>query len=139
MAMIGLLALLVLSACESTPRKPNNAGVGESDLAVERQRLRDIIVFNGKSGPGLVGLREIIAAPTFRLLDVEDQFQALTLAAGATTSDEVKLAQGYLDRAISLPGIGFEDLEITFRTATNAGYGVGAIKSLTLLARQWLR
>jgi len=137
MAITGLLAALVLSACESTPRKPRTPVAGESDLAVEQQRLRDIIVFNGKPGPGSAGLREIIAAPTFRLLDVEDQFQALTLAAGATTPDEVKLAQGYLDRAISLPGIGFEDLEITFRTATNAGYGAGAIKSLTLLARQW--
>jgi hypothetical protein len=137
MAWMGLLAVLGLSACESAPRQPGVASSGEPSLAVEQQRLRDIIVFNGKPGSGTVGLREIIAAPTFRLLDVEDRFQALTLAAGATTAAEEKLAQGYLDRAIALPGIGFEDLEIIFRMATNAGYAVGATKSLTLLARQW--
>ena len=138
LGLIGLLAVFAMTGCGSSPRKSGDGSPGEADLAVEQQRLRDIIVYNEKhDGHGLDGLRDIIAAPTFRSLSVEDQFQALTLAAGATTPAEIPLAQRYLDRAIALPGIAFEDLEITLRMATNAGYAAGAVKSLTLLARQW--
>src|ERR1700761_2974462 len=141
-AFSGLLVAFALAACTSSPKSFNNvnppASVKPADLDTERQRLRDIIVFHAKPGRGgLSGLREVIAAPSFRLLDVEDQFQALTLAAGGTTTAELKLAQSYLDRAIALPGIGFEDLEITFRTSVNAGYATGAFRSLTSLAKQW--
>jgi hypothetical protein len=133
---LALLMMIGLSACASNPPKPGNP-VSESDLALEQQRLRDIIVFNSKPGPGLVGLREVIASPAFQSLPVDDQFQALTLAAAATTADETSLEQSYLDRAIALPGLGFEDLQITLRMTVNSGYAAGAIKSLTRLARQW--
>lgn len=133
---LALLMVIGLSACASNPRKPGN-GVSESDLAFEQQHLRDIIVFDSKPGRGLLGLREVIASPAFQSLPVDDQFQALTLAAGATTAAEASLEHGYLDRAIALPGVGFEDLQVTLRMTVNSGYAAGAIKSLTLLARQW--
>jgi hypothetical protein len=81
-----------------------------SELAAEQQRLRDIIVFASKNyGRGLAELRDIIAAPALKSLAVDDQFQALTLAAAAAMPTETALAHGYLDRAIALPGIEFED------------------------------
>jgi hypothetical protein len=141
--VIALLAVIGLAACASSgPRQATPDAVKPvssdkaSELAAEQQRLRDIIVFTSKNyGRGLAELPEVIAAPAFKSLAVDDQFQALTLAAGAAT--EVTLAHGYLDRAIALPGIGFEDQLTTLRMAVNSSDAVAAAKSLTLLARQW--
>ncbi len=138
------LAVFGLAGCTPGPQKPGHevakpitADKG-SELAAEQQRLRDIIVFSSKHyGRGLAELRAVIAAPAFKSLSVDDQFQALTLAAGATTPTETTLAHGYLDRAIALPGIGFEDQLATLSLAVNSGYAAAAAKSLTLLARQW--
>jgi beta-barrel assembly-enhancing protease len=133
---LGLLLAIELTACVSSPHQTHNA-VSESDLSLEQQRLRDIIVYQGKAGHGLAGLRQVIEAPAFQLLDVEDQFQALTLAVAGTAPGEAALKHSYLDRAMKLGGIGFEDLEIALRMSVNAGYAAGALKSLTLLAQQW--
>ena len=141
---IALLAIFGLAACASHPQKPAN-GVAEalsadraSELAAEQQRLRDIIVLAGKHyGRGLAELRDVIAAPAFESLAIDDQFQALTLAAAAAIPAETTLAHGYIDRAIALPGIGFEDQLTTLRMTVDSGYAAAAIKSLTSLARQW--
>src|SRR3984957_1546495 len=142
--ILTLLAVVGLAGCTLSPQKPGHevakpiSADKASELAAEQQRLRDIIVFNSKhSGRGLAELRDVIAAPAFKSLSVDDQFQALTLAAGATTPTEATLAHGYLDRAIALPGIGFEDQLATLSLAVNSGYAAAAAKSLTLLARQW--
>jgi len=142
--ILTLLAVVGLAGCTLSPQKPGHevakpiSADKASELAAEQQRLRDIIVFNSKhSGRGLAELRDVIAAPAFKSLSVDDQFQALTLAAGATTPTEATLAHGYLDRAIALPGIGFEDQLATLSLAVNSGYASAAAKSLTLLARQW--
>jgi hypothetical protein len=143
--VLALVALIGLAACASgghgqpTPDAVEPISSDKaSELAAEQQRLRDIIVFTSKHyGRGLAELRDVIAAPAFNSLAVDDQFQALTLAAGATTPTETTLARGYLDRAIALPGIGFEDQLATLSLAVNSGYGAAASKSLTLLARQW--
>jgi beta-barrel assembly-enhancing protease len=139
-----LLAVVGLAGCTLSPQKPGHevakpiSADKASELAAEQQRLRDIIVFTSKNyGRGLAELRDVIAAPAFKSLSVDDQFQALTLAAGATTPTEAALAHGYLDRAIALPGIGFEDQLATLSLAVNSGYASAAAKSLTLLARQW--
>jgi len=142
--LLALLVIFGLAACASSPQKPANA-VAEalsadkaSELAAEQQRLRDIIVLTSKQyGRGLAEMRDVIAAPAFKSLAVDDQFQALTLAAAAAIPTETTLAHGYLDRAIALPGIGFEDQSTTLRMAVNSGYAAAATKSLTLLARQW--
>jgi hypothetical protein len=143
--VFGLLAIFGLASCTSGGQsKPTPDAVepvsseNASELAAEQQRLRDIIVFSSKHyGRGLAELRAVIAAPAFKSLAVDDQFQALTLAAGAATPTETTLARGYLDRAIALPGIGFEDQLATLSLAVNSGYAEAAAKSLTLLARQW--
>jgi hypothetical protein len=142
--LIALLAIFGVAACASSPQKPANR-VAEalspdkaSELAAEQQRLRDIIVFTSKQyGPGLAELRDAIAAPAFESLAVDDQFQALTLAAGAAMPTESMLTRGYLERAIALRGIGFEDQLTTLKMAVNSGYAAAAAKSLTLLAQQW--
>jgi hypothetical protein len=143
--LIALLAIFGLASCTSggqSKRTPDAVEPISSENALEsaaeQQRLRDIIVFASKhSGRGLAELRDVIAAPAFNSLAVDDQFQALTLAAGAATPTETTLARGYLDRAIALPGIGFEDQLATLSLAVNSGYETAASKSLTLLARQW--
>src|ERR1700674_2315813 len=142
--ILTLLAVFGLAGCTPGPQKPGHevakpiSADKTSELAVEQQRLRDIIVFTSKHyGRGLAELRDAIAAPAFKSLSVDDQFQALTLAAGATTPTETTLAHGYIDRAIALPGIGFEDRLATLSLAVNSGYASAAAKSLTLLARQW--
>jgi hypothetical protein len=142
--ILALLAVFGLAGCTPGPQKPGHevakpiSADKASELAVEQQRLRDIIVFTSKHyGRGLAELRDAIAAPVFKSLSVDDQFQALTLAAGATTPTETTLAHGYIDRAIALPGIGFEDQLATLSLAVNSGYAAAAAKSLTLLARQW--
>jgi hypothetical protein len=143
--VLALVAVIGLAACApSGQRRPAPDAVEPvssdkaSELAAEQQRLRDIIVYTSKHyGRGLAELRDVIAAPAFESLAVDDQFQALTLAAGATTPTETTLAHGYLDRAIALPGIGFEDQLATLSLAVNSGYAAAAAKSLTLLARQW--
>jgi beta-barrel assembly-enhancing protease len=142
--ILTLLAIFGLAGCTPGPQKPGRevakpiSADKTPELAEEQQRLRDIIVFSSKHyGRGLAELRDVIAAPAFKSLSVDDQFQALTLAAGATTPTETTLAHGYLDRAIALPGIGFEDQLATLSLAVNSGYAAAAAKSLTLLARQW--
>jgi hypothetical protein len=142
--ILTLLAVFGLAGCTPGPQKPGHevakpiSADKASELAVEQQQLRDIIVFTSKHyGRGLAELRDAIAAPAFKSLSVDDQFQALTLAAGATTPTETTLAHGYIDRAIALPGIGFEDQLATLSLAVNSGYAAAAAKSLTLLARQW--
>jgi beta-barrel assembly-enhancing protease len=143
--VLALVAVIGLAACASTGRRQPAADAVEpvssskaSELAAEQQRLRDIIVFaSNHYGRGLAELRDAIAAPAFKSLAVDDQFQALTLATAATTPTETTLAHSYLDRAIALPGIGFEDQLATLGLAVNSGYAAAAAKSLTLLARQW--
>jgi beta-barrel assembly-enhancing protease len=143
--VLALVAVIGLAACASSgQRQPTPDAVEPissdkaSELAAEQQRLRDIIVFTGKHyGRGLAELRDVIAAPAFKSLAVDDQFQALILAAGAATPAETAIGRGYLDRAIALPGIGFEDQLGTLSLAVNSGYAAAAAKSLTLLARQW--
>lgn len=142
--VLTLLAVFGLAACASSPSKPTNAAAEPistakaADLAAERQRLRDIIDSKSKeSGQKLAELQEVIAAPAFKSLAVEDRFQALTLAAGFMGAAEVTPAHSYLDRAIALPGIEFEDQLTTLRMAVNSSYAAAADKSLTLLARQW--
>jgi hypothetical protein len=132
-----LLLLVGLTACAFNTHNPVN-GASESDLASERQRLRDLIVDSSKhQGRGFAELRDAISARAFVSLTIDDQFEALTLAAAAAGPAEERLAQSYLDRAIALPGIGFEDLSATLRMAANGDYEAGAIKSLTLLAQRW--
>ena len=141
---VALLGIFALVACASHSPK-QGFGIADtksagkaSELALEQQRLHDIIVSRSKHyGQGLAELRDVIAASAFNSLSVDDQFQALTLAANSTSSPADALARGYLDRAIALPGIGFEDLLTTLRMAVNAGYGPAAAKSLVLLARRW--
>jgi beta-barrel assembly-enhancing protease len=142
--VIALLGIFGLVACTSAPKKQGsvvaepNAADKASELLLEQQRLRDIIVSRGKQrGRDLGALSDVIAAPAFKSLAVDDQFQALILAAGAKARTETTLAHEYLDRAIALPGIGFEDQLATLRMAVNSSYGSAATKSLTLLARQW--
>jgi beta-barrel assembly-enhancing protease len=143
--VLALVAVIGLAACESSGKRQPTPDAVEpissdkaSELAVERQRLRDIIVSTSKhDGRGLSELRDVIAAPAFKSLAVDDQFQALMLAAGATTPSETTLAHGYLDRAIALPGIGFEDQLAALSLAVSSGYAAAASRSLTLLARQW--
>jgi hypothetical protein len=139
-----LVTVFGLAGCTPGSQKPGHevakpiSADKASELAAEQQRLRDIIVFTSKHyGRGLAELRDVIAAPAFKSLSVDDQFQALTLAAGAATPTETTLAHGYLDRAIALPGIGVEDQLATLSLAVNSGYAAAAAKSLTLLARQW--
>ena len=142
--ILTLLAVFGLAGCTPGPQKPGRdvakpiSADKASELVAEQQRLRDIIVLTSKHyGRGLAELRDVIAAPAFKSLSVDDQFQALTLAAGATTPTETTLAHGYLDRAIALPGIGFEDQLATLSLAVNSGYAAAAAKSLKLIARQW--
>jgi hypothetical protein len=140
--VLTLLAVIGLAACASSPQKPAN-GVADprtadkaSELVAEHQRLRDIILLNSQHyGRGSAELQDVIAAPAFKSLPIDDQFEALTLAARAESRTEV--AHGYLDRAIAMPGIGFEDQLISLRMAVNFDYGAAAAKSLTLLARHW--
>jgi hypothetical protein len=130
--ILALLAASGLAACVSTSIDK------ASQLAAEQQRLRELSVLNDRHyGRGFAELRAVIAAPTFKALTVDDQFQALTLAVGAAPDAEATLAQGYLERAIALPGIGFDDQLTCLRLSVNSGYAATAAKSLTLLAQHW--
>jgi hypothetical protein len=132
---LSLLVAFGLAACASTPSK----SVSEvSELAAEQRKLRELSTLNDKHyGRGFAELRDLIAAPAFKSLPVDDQFQALSLAVGAAPDTEAASAQAYLERAIALPGIGFDDQLTCLRLAVNSGYAATAAKSLTLLAQQW--
>jgi hypothetical protein len=129
---LGLLVAFGLTACVS------NSIDKASELAAEQQRLRELSILNEKHyGRGFVELHAVIAAPAFKALTVDDQFQALTLAVGAAPVTAAALAQDYLARAIALPGVGFDDQLTCLRMAVNSGYAASAAKSLTLLAQHW--
>jgi hypothetical protein len=129
-------------ACPSLAETPPNGATEltpsdkASELAAEQPRLHDIIV-NKTLGRGLSELQEVIAAPAFESLAVEDQFQTLSLAAAAARPTNDALARGYLDRAIALPGIEFWDQLANLKMAVSFKYAAGTTKSLTLLAQQW--
>jgi hypothetical protein len=133
-SILALLAALGLASCASAPVAPRKA----PDLATEQQQLREAMVSkNTEPATRLAEVQAVIASPTFASLAVEDQFQALSFAAGALGPSEITRQHGYLDRAIALPGIEFEDQLTALTLAVNSQYAAGADKSLTLLARQW--
>jgi hypothetical protein len=142
-SFLALLTVVGLAACAASPPKSANGvakpvAVDTASDAAEQQRLRDIIVSTAKqTGRDVAELREVIAAPAFNSLAVEDQFQALTLAAGAAMATDAALAHSYLGRAIALPGIEFEDQLTALGLAVKSKCAAAADKSLALLARQW--
>jgi beta-barrel assembly-enhancing protease len=142
--LLGLLVIFGLAACTSAPPKSAKsvAAPSPSDqasgLAAEQQQLRDLIVTSNKHYEGYFAeLQAVIAAPAFVSLGIDDQFQALTLASAAAPLTEIALERAYLDRAIALSGIGFDDQLTCLRMAVTSGYAAAAARSLALLARQW--
>jgi beta-barrel assembly-enhancing protease len=144
--LLVLLAILGLGACASGgPNKPGNA-VAESisadrsaEMAAEQQKLRFLMASRGNDfGGQLAALQELIAAPAFKSLSVDDQYEALILAARAALySNQRDLAGDYIARVIALPGLGFEDQVGAMEQAREIGNWAAAVRCLTSIAHQW--
>jgi hypothetical protein len=140
-----LLAVMGLTACAFSPIKPVNR-VAEpvspdkaSELAAEQQRLRLVMASHSNDfGRELIALQELIAAPAFNSLSVDDQYEALMRAARAALYGKQRaLASGYIARVITLPGLGFEDQAGAMEQAREIGNWTAAVRCLTSIAHQW--
>jgi beta-barrel assembly-enhancing protease len=134
-----------LAACASSPPKPANR-IAESappdkasELAAEQHQLRLVITAHSKDvGQDLATLQKLIAAPAFGSLSVDDQYEALSLAArDSMVLKHLDLANEYIARVVALPGLGFEDQAAAMGTARQIGNWGAAVRSLTSIARQW--
>ncbi len=145
MRLLILLAVCALAACATGAVKPPGRAVEPAaadqaaGLAAEQQRLRDIIVSNNRHRAGaLADLQSAIANPAFQSLSVDDQYEALTLAARLSLYDaQAALAHDYIARVIALPGLGFEDQAAALRIAREVGNWTAAVSCLTSIAHQW--
>lgn len=143
--VLALLAVVGLAACTSRPLKPANpvvkpiAADKTAELAAEQQQLRLVITSHSKDfGNNLATLHDLIAAPAFGSLSVDDQYEALLLAARKSTFlKQHELANEYIARAVALPGLGFEDQAAALGTAREIGNWAVAVRCLTSIANQW--
>jgi hypothetical protein len=143
--VLPLIALMGLTACAFSPTRPVNR-VAEplptdkaSELAAEQQRLRLVITSHGNDfGRELAALQELITAPAFPSLSVDDQYEALMRAAKASLySKQRALASDYIARVIALPDLGFEDQAGAMEQAREIGNWAVAVRCLTSIAHQW--
>ena len=140
-----LLAVIGLAACASAPPKPANAVLEPvsadktAELAAEQQRLHLVMASHGNDfARQLTAVQELIAAPAFQSLSVDDQREALMRAARTSLySKQRALANDYITRVIALPGLGFEDQVAAMGIAREIGNSAAAVRSLTSIARQW--
>lgn len=141
----GLLIIFGLAACASAPPK-SVTGVVEpksthktAELAVEQQRLRVVMASHSRDfAQQPATMQEIIAAPAFKSLSVDDQYEALMLAARASLDSQQRdLAKNYIARVVALPGLGFEDQTGALEQAREIGDWAAAVRSLTSIARQF--
>lgn len=143
--LAGVLTIFGLAACASGLVKSANGAVEPKsadktpELSVEQQRLRLVMASHtGDFGQQLAMLQEIIAAQAFKWLSVDDQYEALILAARASLySKQRDLAKDYIARVIALPGLGFEDQTGALEQAREIGDWAAAVRSLTSIARQF--
>jgi hypothetical protein len=141
--LAGLLTIFGVAACASGPPKPGKGVVDPQSkaaaLAAEQQRLRFAMSLRDNDfGRAFAAAQEIIAAPAFKSLSVDDQYEALMLAARASLySDRRDLAGDYIARVIALPGLGFEDQAGAMEQAREIGNWLAAVHCLTAIAHQW--
>jgi beta-barrel assembly-enhancing protease len=143
--VLALLTVIGLTACASSPPKPST-GVAEpvsadrtAELAAEQQRLHLVMASHGNDfGQQLAAVQELITAPAFRSLSVDDQYEALMRAARVSLySKQRALASDYIERVIVLPGLGFEEQVAAMGIAREIGNWAVAVRCLTSIARQW--
>jgi beta-barrel assembly-enhancing protease len=143
--LLAPLIIIGLTACASGPPKPANA-VAEpvsadktAELAAEQQRLHLVMMSHGNDfGRQLAALQDLIAAPAFKSLSVDDQFEALMRAARASLySEQRALASDYIARVVSLPSLGFEDQAAAMEQAREIGNWKVAVRCLTSIAHHW--
>ena len=141
--LAGLLTIFGVAACASGPPTPDKGAVDPQSkaaaLAAEQQRLRFAMSLRDNDfGRAFAAAQEIIAAPAFKSLSVDDQYEALMLAARASLySDRRDLAGDYIARVIALPGLGFEDQAGAMEQAREIGNWLAAVHCLTAIAHQW--
>jgi len=143
--LIALLAIFGIVACASSPQKQAHGIAGShsadktAELAAEQQRLHAVMTSRGNDfGRQLTALQELIEAPAFKSLSVDDQFEALMRAARASLySKQRALASDYIARVIALPGLGFEDQVGAVEQAREIGNWAVAVHCLTSIAHQW--
>ena len=106
---------------------------------MEQQRLRVAMASHSKDfAQQAATLGEIIAAAAFKSLSVDDQYEALMLAARAALySQQRGLAENYIARVVALPGLGFEDQAGALEQAREMGDWGAAVRGLTSIARQF--
>jgi beta-barrel assembly-enhancing protease len=144
-SVLASMIVLGFTACAINPPKPANPIVEPlsaektAGLVAEQQRLRLVITSHSKDfGHDFVPLQELIAAPAFGSLSVDDQYEALSLAARKSMFlKHRELANEYIARVVALPGLGFEDQAAALGTAREIGNWSAAVRCLTSIAHQW--
>jgi hypothetical protein len=115
---LSFLAVLSLAACASGPPKraveispasipPSNA----AELAAAEQQVLNLITLKyTRCSEELAGLQAAIGAPTFSMISIDLQYEALDLAAKIAICDhQPQIAYEYLLRVVAMPRAVFED------------------------------
>jgi beta-barrel assembly-enhancing protease len=144
--ILGALAALGLAACVSGPSKkaadsapaipaPSNA----SELMAAEQQIRTLMTAKyTRCGDELAGLRAAIEAPTFPLISIDLQYEALRLASNIAICDHrPQISYEYLARAAAMPRADFDDQMSLFYMAVSLGHKKEEVESLLALLQRW--